>query len=108
MLMSSADFFKINFFEKFFQEHYQSIKQNVGPDLDINCLQRLSAEDKSHLKELTLNAPIAAKSRLLFSSAEMFKKLLRQTVWTQIRLLLYIGAVCSGYTLFFLLNLIPQ
>ena len=28
------------------------------------------------------------KSRLLFSSAEMFKKLLWQTVWTQIRLLL--------------------
>ena len=35
------------------------------------------------------------KSRLLFSSAEMFKKPLRQTVWTQIRLL-----VCSGSTLF--------
>ena len=29
------------------------------------------------------------KSRLLFSSAEMFKKLLWQTVWTQIRLLLW-------------------
>ena len=34
------------------------------------------------------------KSRLLFSSAEMFKKPLWQTVWTQIRLL------CSGSTLF--------
>ena len=33
------------------------------------------------------------KSRLLFSSAEMFKKPLWQTVWTQIRL-------CSGSTLF--------
>ena len=33
-----------------------------------------------------------------FSSAEMFKKPLWQTVWTQIRLLL--GAVCSGSTLF--------
>ena len=33
------------------------------------------------------------KSRLLFSSAEMFKKPLWQTVWTQIRL-------CSGFTLF--------
>ena len=32
-------------------------------------------------------------SRLLFSSAEMFKKPLWQTMWTQIRLL--IGAVCS-------------
>ena len=34
------------------------------------------------------------KSRLLFSSAEMFKKPLWQTVWTQI------GAVCSGSRLF--------
>ena len=38
------------------------------------------------------------KSRLLFSSAEMFKKPLWQTVLTQIRLLL--RAVCSGSTLF--------
>ena len=39
------------------------------------------------------------QSRLLFSSAKMFKKPLWQTVWTQIRLLL-IGAVCSGSMLF--------
>ena len=39
------------------------------------------------------------KSRLLFSSAEMFKKPLWQTVWTQIILLL-IGAVWSGSNLF--------
>ena len=39
------------------------------------------------------------KSRLLFSFAEMFKKPLWQTVWTQTRLL-PIGAVCSGSTLF--------
>ena len=46
---------KINRFEKFFQEHYQSVKMldpdqdqlNVGPDLGPNCLQRLSADDKS-------------------------------------------------------------
>ena len=38
------------------------------------------------------------KSCLLLSSAEMFKKPLWQTVWTQIRLLL--GAVWSGSTLF--------
>ena len=37
------------------------------------------------------------KSRLLFSSAEMFKKPLWQTMWTQIRLL---RAVCSGSILF--------
>ena len=56
LLLSSADFFfKINFFKKKIQEHYQSDKQfgsrsgptSVGPDLDPNCLQRLSAEDES-------------------------------------------------------------
>ena len=55
LLLSSADFFKINFFKKFFQEHYQSVKwfgtrsgpahYSVGPDLEPNCLQRLSADD---------------------------------------------------------------
>ena len=45
-----------------------------------------------------------AKSRLLFLSAEMFKKPLLQTVWTQIRLLLrsslfWVHAICF-YTLF--------
>ena len=50
--------------------------------------------------QLTFINPYCAnrnKSRLLFSSAEMFKKPLWQTVWIQIRLLL---AVCSGSTLF--------
>ena len=35
-------FFKINFFEKFFQEYNQSVKHfgsRSGPDLDPNCLQ---------------------------------------------------------------------
>ena len=54
--LSSADiFFNTNFFEKFFQEYHQSVKQfgssqapqNVGPDLGPNCLQRLSADDTS-------------------------------------------------------------
>ena len=36
--------FKINFF---IQEHYQSVKDSVRPDLGPNCLQRLSEEDKS-------------------------------------------------------------
>ena len=50
LLLSSADFFKINFFEKFFQEHYQGVKQfghSVGPDMGSNCLQRLSTDDKN-------------------------------------------------------------
>ena len=52
LLVSSADFyFKIYFFKKFFNEHFQSVKlfgsrHSVGPDLGPNCLQKLSAEDK--------------------------------------------------------------
>ena len=33
-MLGNFFFFKINFFKKFFQEHYQSV--NLGP----NCLQR--------------------------------------------------------------------
>ena len=51
-------FFKIRFFEKFFQEYHHSIRLSnsldpdqarhfVGPDLDPNCLQRLSADNTS-------------------------------------------------------------
>ena len=43
-------FFKIIFFEKFFWEHYQSVKwfgTRSGPTLGPNCLQRLSADNKS-------------------------------------------------------------
>ena len=51
LLLSSTDFF-----QKFFQEHYQSVKRfepdqdqhSVGPDMGPYCLQRLSADDKSH------------------------------------------------------------
>ena len=34
------------FKKKFFQEHDQSVKHSVGPDLGPNCFQRLSTEDK--------------------------------------------------------------
>ena len=50
-------FFKINFFEKFFQQYHQSVKQIrldpdqakhfVGPDLGPICLQWLSADNTS-------------------------------------------------------------
>ena len=33
-------FFKISFFEKFFQEYHQSTKQFVGPGLGPNCYQQ--------------------------------------------------------------------
>ena len=54
VLLTSADFFKIDFLKKFFQEHYQGVNRfgsrsgYVGPGLDQNCLQRLSADDNSH------------------------------------------------------------
>ena len=38
------------FFKKFIQEYYQRVKQfgsRSGPDVGPNCLQRLSADDKS-------------------------------------------------------------
>ena len=45
-------FFKINFFEKLFQEYHVSnsldpdqARHFVGPDLRPNCLQKLSADD---------------------------------------------------------------
>ena len=49
LLLSSADFFKMNIIKKFFQEHNQSVKQfrSGGPDLGPNGLQRLTADDKS-------------------------------------------------------------
>ena len=55
--LSSVDFFrpKSSFFEKLFQTYHQSVKylgsrsdrQNVGPDMGPNCLQRLLADDTS-------------------------------------------------------------
>ena len=54
--LSSVDFFfKLTFSKKIFQEYHQSVKQFdpdqawrcVRPDLGLNCLQRLSADDKS-------------------------------------------------------------
>ena len=40
-LLSAFFFFKITFFEKFFQEHYQSVKQfvihSVDPDMGTEC-----------------------------------------------------------------------
>ena len=55
VLLSSFDFFKINFFENFFQEYPQcvnsleldQVRRFVGPGLVPNCLQRLLADDTS-------------------------------------------------------------
>ena len=33
LLLSSTDFFQMNFFIKFFQDHYQGGKQILDPDL---------------------------------------------------------------------------
>ena len=45
-------FFKLIFSKKIFQEFHHSVKQfgsrsGLDPDLDPNCLQRLSADNKS-------------------------------------------------------------
>ena len=52
ILFSQADFFFQNHFFKIFQEHYQPVKwfgsrSGLTFDLGPNCLQRLSADDKS-------------------------------------------------------------
>ena len=57
--LSSADFFKIDFYEKFFHEYIivsNSLDPDQGrhcvrPDLDPKCLQRLSADDTSRQKQ---------------------------------------------------------
>ena len=48
-------FFRINFFRKIFQEHYQGVRLDpdhdqhfVGPDLGPNCFKGISADDNSH------------------------------------------------------------
>ena len=74
-------FFKINFYKKFFQEHCESVKKfrsRLGP----NCLQRLSADDKSLLAFIVV-------CRLFHNY--IFQKILSgtlsecRTVWIQIR-----------------------
>ena len=45
------------------------------------------------VSSLTLKSANHDKSRLLFSSVEIFKQYLEQTVWTQIRLLLYVSSL---------------
>ena len=58
--LSFAHFFiNILLFEQFFRKHHQSIKLFKDPDfvspyLRSKCLQRLSADDKSHWKELNI------------------------------------------------------
>ena len=72
MLLLSSDFYHIELFQKkFFQEQYQckmdtdQDRCSVHPGLGPNCLQRLSADDKSphplfhNRKELTLPPSVA-------------------------------------------------
>ena len=60
LLLSFADFFiNILLLEQFFPKHHQSIELIKNPDfvspyLGPKCLQRLSADDKSHWKELNI------------------------------------------------------
>ena len=71
--LSFADIFLINFFIKFFQEHYQSVRlfgSRSRLTLCPNCLQRLSAYDKSPCQQ--------EKRYMLFFSSWFFSKLLFQ------------------------------
>ena len=66
MLLLSSTFFKINFFNKFFQEHHQSVLQfgsRSGWTFCPNCLQWLSVHHKSlpARKELKLICPQTEK-----------------------------------------------
>ena len=50
----------LTFFKKLFEEHYQSVKWFVGPDLGQDCLQKLSAGDKSLPARKELSIKFAA------------------------------------------------
>ena len=52
-LLSSVDFFQNHFFQKIHSGVSKGLdsvqdQQIVGPDLNRNCMQRVSADDKSH------------------------------------------------------------
>ena len=68
----------------------QAPSQPAMPDVAPNSFVVAADGSFSHEQQVNINPKCANpnKSRLLFSSAEMFKKPLWQTVWTQIRLLL--------------------
>ena len=62
LIMSSADFPKLTFSKNSFRNTIRmsncldadQAQHSVGPDLDPNCLQRLSADDTCHSLRLTL------------------------------------------------------
>ena len=75
--LSTCYFFQ-NWFQKF-------LALNTPIATNVVCFSRLlKSQQKSSAFLVCWNRN---KSRLFFSSAEMFKKPLKQTVWTQIRLL---------------------
>ena len=58
--LSSADFFKINIFEKLFQESVKQFGSRSGcmfcrAGLGLNCLQRLSSDDTSRQRIIAAN-----------------------------------------------------
>ena len=117
VVFSYAEFFRNQLFEKFFQEYRQSVNSFdsdqtlcfVGPNLVPNCLQKLSADDKSRQR---FNRPyyilIMLFCRLLNFFESTFRKILSgipshcQTVWIQIRPYILSGpiwsqTVCKNY-----------
>ena len=83
LLLSPADlFFKNTYFKKIFQEHLIRVsnslgpdqdRQNVGPDCEPNCLQRSSADNISHCRDLT-NSKFGFFLLQLFDSESNFFK----------------------------------
>ena len=92
-------FINILLFEQFFPKHHLSIKLFKNPDfvspyLSPKCLQRLSADDKSHWKELNI----------LINYNNCFHILKRPLNLDLIEPLCYIFVKpdLQGYTLFFI------
>ena len=66
LFLSSADFSKFTFSKKFFQEMSNILdpdqdRHTLCPDLAPNCLQRLSADNKSVVDQKRVNFPQKTK-----------------------------------------------
>ena len=101
LLVASADFFKVNFFKKFFQEHYQSVKQfesGSGPTLALvqKLFAKLSADVKSRRwQEKSLNLSfryrdskhihVEVNDATEYFKALHFKEIIQLAIWTSPR-----------------------
>ena len=80
LLLSSADFFQMNFFEKNFRntisvsdglnDRPDQDRPSVTPDLGSKCLQRSSADDNSRRMERVMVNPRSQEWYLLYINIE--------------------------------------